>query len=151
VEHAQLDAVAGGQFVEQFHQRDLGAVQLPVAGEDAAILVAVAVAQHDVLLATTALHQRSHAGQGIELAHDGRGMRQVFDGLEQGHHDEVVFRLGIERAVHQAHFFLQQQHFQQIAHRFGVADDVVANRLVAKALAQRTGRFKDGQLALRVG
>jgi hypothetical protein len=62
VEHAQLDAVAG-QFVEQFHQRDLGAVQLPVAGEDAAVLVAVGVAQHDVLLAAAALHQRATPGR----------------------------------------------------------------------------------------
>ena len=151
VEHAQLDAVAGGKFVEEFDEGNLGAVQLPVAGEDAAVLVAVAVAQHDVLLATTALHQCRHAGQRIELAHDGRGVAQVFNGFKQRHHDEVVLRFGIERAVHQAHFLLQQQHFEQIAHRFGVADDVVANGLVAKPLTHHPGGFKNGQLALGVG
>jgi hypothetical protein len=62
VEHAQLDAVARGQFVEQFHQRDLGAVQLPVAGEDAAVLVAVRVAQHDVLLGTLRCTSRAMPG-----------------------------------------------------------------------------------------
>ena len=102
------------KFVEEFDEGNLGAVQLPVAGEDAAILVAVAIAQHDVLLTTAALHQcRCHAGQGIELAHDGRGVAQVFDGFKQRHHDEVVLRFGIERAVHQAHFLLQQQHFSR--------------------------------------
>jgi hypothetical protein len=51
MEHAQPDAVVIGQIVKQIDQRNLGPVQLPVAGEDAAVLVAVAVAQHDVLLA----------------------------------------------------------------------------------------------------
>jgi hypothetical protein len=52
--------------------------------------------------------------------------------------------------LHQAHFLLQQQHFEQVAHGFGVADDVVANGLVAKALAHHAGGFKNGQLALGV-
>ena len=143
--------MGGGKFVEEFDEGDLGAVQLPVAGEDTAILVAVAVAQHDVLLAAAALHQCSHAGQGIELAHDGRGVAQVFDGFKQRHHDEVVLGLGVQGPVHQAHFLLQQQHFEQIAHRFGVADDVVANGFMAKALTHHPGGFKDGQLALGVG
>ena len=51
VEQAQRDAVLRARSgVEQLDQRDLGAVQLPVAGEEAAVLVAVAVAEHDVLL-----------------------------------------------------------------------------------------------------
>ncbi|MPM92987.1 hypothetical protein SDC9_140123 [bioreactor metagenome] len=68
VEHAQLDRRAGlrgVKFVKQRHQRNLGAIQLPTAGEDAAVLVAVAVAQHDVLLGTAAAHQRRVAGQRI--------------------------------------------------------------------------------------
>ena len=94
VEHAQPDRRLAGsvcvQFVEQRHQRDPGAVQLPVAGEDAAVLVAVAVAEHDVLLGARALHQRPDAGQGIEVAHDRRRVAQVVDGLEQRHHDQVA-------------------------------------------------------------
>ena len=128
--------------VEQVHQRDLGAVQLPVAGEDAAVLVAVAVAQHDVLLGAGALHQLRDAGQGVELAHDGRGVAQVVDGLEQRHDDQVGHRLVVQRAVQQAHFLLQQQHFQQVAHRLGVADDVVADRLRAEALAHAASRSR---------
>ncbi|MNV30605.1 hypothetical protein D3C71_1218820 [compost metagenome] len=151
MEHAQLDAVAGGEFVEEFDKGDFSAVQLPVAGEDAAVFVAVAVAEHDVLLATAALHQRRHAGQCIELAHDGRGVAQVFDGFEQRHHDEVVLGLGVQGSIHQAHFLLQQQHFEQVAHRFGVADDVVADGFVAEALAHDAGGFEDGQLALCMG
>jgi hypothetical protein len=58
MEHAQLDEVGSYRRwmllvdrVEQLRQRNLGAVQLPVAGEYAAVLVAVGVAQHDVLFA----------------------------------------------------------------------------------------------------
>jgi hypothetical protein len=72
---------------------------------------------------------------GVELAHDGRGIAQVLDGLEQRHHDQVVAWPGVQRAAHQADFLLQQQHLQQVAHGFGVADDVVADRLRAKAFA----------------
>ena len=39
MEHAQGDAVGLVQLVKQLDQRDLGAVQLPVAGEDAACLL----------------------------------------------------------------------------------------------------------------
>jgi hypothetical protein len=45
-------------------------------------------------------------------------------------------RTVLQRAAQQAHFLLQQQHLQQIADGLGVADDAVANRLAAQALAQ---------------
>jgi hypothetical protein len=59
--------------------------------------------------------------------------------------------LGIQRALHQADFLLQEQHFQQVAHGFGVADDVVANRLVAKARTHFAGFCEDGQFGSGVG
>ena len=59
-----------------------------------------------------------------------------------------VPRLAVQRAAHQAHFLLQQQHFEQVAHGFGVADDVVAHRLAAKALAHDFGGLEDRQFAL---
>ena len=106
MEHAQPDRMAAAEFVKHLDQRDLGAVQLPVAGEDAAVFVAVRVAQHDVLLAATALHQRGHAGQCIEVAHDGPGVAQVFNGFKQRHHDQVAHRVGVQSAAQQTHFFL---------------------------------------------
>jgi hypothetical protein len=89
---------------QQIDQRNLGPVQLPVAGEDAAVLVAVAVAQHDVLLAAAFPDQLGNAGQLVEAAHDGRGIAQVLDGLEQRHHDQVALRTVLQRAAQQAHF-----------------------------------------------
>ena len=44
-------------------------------------------------------------------------------------------RARLPRAVPQARFFLQHQHFQQVGHVFGVRDDVVADRAFAVALA----------------
>ena len=41
MKHAQGDAMRGLEFIEQFDQCNLGAIQLPVAGENAAVFVAV--------------------------------------------------------------------------------------------------------------
>ena len=51
--------------------------------------------------------------------------------------------LVVQRALQQAHFLLQQQHLQQVAHGFRVADDVVADRLRAEALAHASGGLED--------
>ncbi len=53
----------------------------------------------------------------------------------------------IERAPHQAAFFLQQQNFKEVADCFGVADDVMADRLVAVEPAHLPRAFHDRQFA----
>ena len=154
-----LDFSVLGKLVKQRHQGNLGTVKLPVAGEDAAVLVAVRVAQHDVLLAvlvmTAACKQLTDARYRIKLAHDGRRLAQVFDGLKKRDHDQVAAGFTsvgvIQNASHQAHLFLQQQYFQQVTHRFGMADDVVTDRLSAKALAHDFGGLKYGDLTLGQG
>ena len=70
---------AAGHLVKQFNQSDFSAVQLPVAGKDAAVLITVGVTQHDVLLGAAALHQLCDAGQGVVVAHDRSRVAQVFD------------------------------------------------------------------------
>ncbi len=107
MEHAQAQAMFGTELVEHFHQRQFGLVQLPVAGENAAILVAVRIAEHDVLLAATELHQASHTRDGVIAAHDLSRRTQVADGFEQRHHDHRQTSLfAAERAAHQAGFLL---------------------------------------------
>jgi len=84
--------------------------------------------------------------------HDRRGVAQILDGLEQRHDDQIrrydadVAR--IERAVHHAAFLLQQQHFQKIADGLRMADDVMADRLVAVGLAHRGGLGENRQFVL---
>ena len=147
VEQAQGQAVFALQRLEQLDQRVLGAVQLPVAGEEAAVLVAVAVAEHDVLLGAAAHDHRQHARLLVELAHDARRIAQVLDGFEQRHDDQVVVGCIVQRAAHQPALLLQQQHLEQVAGVLGVADDVVAQRLGAVALAHLDGGLEDRQFA----
>jgi len=81
-------------------------------------------------------------------------MAQVGNRLEQGRDDQVQPRLRVaQRAAHQAAFFLQQQHLQQVADGFGVADDVVLQGLRAVASTGlggglENGQFLEGQLAV---
>jgi hypothetical protein len=89
VEQAQRDAVVFAQRAEKLDQIDLGAVQLPVAGEAAAVLVAVGVAEHDVLLCAAAHHHGCDAGQRVEGPHDRCGVAQVADGFEQWRDDQI--------------------------------------------------------------
>jgi len=44
------------------------------------------------------------------------------------------------------HSFLQEEHFEQIAHRFGVADDVVPDRLLAEGFEQAWRGLEDLEL-----
>ena len=121
-----------------------------MAGEEAAVLVAVAVAEHDVLLCPAALQQRQDAGQAAIGAHDWLGLVQVANRLEQWHHDQVGDGgVVVQRAAQQPALLLQQQQLQQIADRLGVADDAVAQRLPAVAGQQFGGGLEDRQLALR--
>ena len=127
MKQTQSDAVFFFQGLEHTHQGQLGLVKRPVAGEDAAVFVAVRVPQHDVLFAAAAFHHGRNAWQGVIVAHDVRRLLQVFNRFKQGRDNQFSRDLVVQGAVQQACFFLQHQHFQQIAHAFGVADDGVAN------------------------
>ena len=53
--------------------------------------------------------------------------------------------------MHQTRFFLQQEHLEQIAHAFGVADDAVANGVGTELLSTRARRIKNRQLTQGMG
>ena len=112
VEHAKLNVVAIGQTVEVFHQGHFGAVELPVAGENTAVLVGVGITQHDVLFGPRALNQIGNARQGVKITHDASRIAQVFNGFKQRHHNQVDLSLRIQCPAHETDFFLQQQNFQ---------------------------------------
>ena len=146
VEHTQ--PYFSRQCVKRFRQGGFRAVQLPVAGENATVFVAVGVTQHDVLLATTGRHHVQNATKRIKRLHDRRRIAQIRDGFEQGYDDQVILRALTQDAAHQAGFFLKQQNFKQIAHGFGMADDVVANAGRAKPRHDLPGGFENCQFAL---
>ena len=69
-------------FFEQLRELRRRPVELPIRGEEAAVLVAVGIAQHDVLLGPGGFDQSLDAGQTVELPHDGFGVAKIRDGLE---------------------------------------------------------------------
>ena len=80
-------------------------------------------------------------GRRVEGPHDGLGIAQIGDGFEQGRHDQFdPRRLRRHRtaAVEQAELLLEHEHFQKIADRLGMADDVVADRLRTEGAAQHS-------------
>ena len=89
VEQAELDVVTA----EHLDQRDLRLVELPAGSQETAILVAVRIAEHDLLHAAAAFEQARVFREAQQLIHDGAAIAQIFDGLEQW--DDIE----IERAV----------------------------------------------------
>ena len=79
MEEAEGDSALGGDLV----QRAMRLPYLPCAGDHAAVLVGVGVAEHDFLLVVPGFEQRLVGGGGPELAADGGRVAQVADGLEE--------------------------------------------------------------------
>ncbi len=81
VEEPQLDAVRR----ERVDQPHLGAIQRPVRGQIAAVLVAVGVAEHHFLPVVAAGDERRYGRLRERVAHDRAAAREVVDRLEQRH------------------------------------------------------------------
>ncbi|CAM5549436.1 hypothetical protein SFUMM280S_01062 [Streptomyces fumanus] len=81
VEEAQPDAVAVGDVA----QPALGAVDLPLAGGDAAELGGVGVAEHDLLDVAAQGDQAPVGGVGEQVLQDGVGGLEFVGGLQQRH------------------------------------------------------------------
>ena len=126
------------------HQLALGLVQRPARGEEAAVLVAVRVAQHHLLGLVAGGQQVPVDGQREQALHDPGGVLQVADGLEQ-RHDVDVERV-LQRAQ-QARFLQQHRQLEQVGDVVGLGNDAVANRRLAIALVRAACRAKDRQLA----
>ena len=123
VEDTQGHAVLGGELL----QGDLGPVNLPVAGEEAGILVAVRVSEHHLLkrfaLLTAGDQELAVEGIGEQAPHHGRGALQILHGLEQGN-DQQVGAPG--EGIHQARLLGQEEYFEQVGHRVTHRDHVGA-------------------------
>ncbi|CFW44716.1 Uncharacterised protein [Bordetella pertussis] len=87
MEHAQAHR-AGAEYVDQ---RAFGLVEGPVRGQEAAVLVAVGVAQHDFLgIALRQPYALADFGQVQPGRHDLGAALQVGNGFEQRHHHQAV-------------------------------------------------------------
>src|SRR5208337_2091560 len=80
VEEPDAHAVAA----KNLHEADLGLVQLPARGDEAAVLVGVGIAEHHFLLAAYRIDEPAVFGDGEQRIHHGDAGAQVLDRLEQG-------------------------------------------------------------------
>ncbi len=80
VEETEGDVAVAGYFVEGA----VGFVDLPGAGDHAAVFVGVGVTEHDLLMVVPTFQEWAVCFAGPELAHDGGGVLEVFDGFEEG-------------------------------------------------------------------
>ena len=93
VEEAEVDAAITGDLVEG----TVGFVDLPGAGDHAAVLVGVGVAEHDFLAVVPGLEEGLIDVAGPDLAHDGGRVLEVFNGFEEG--DGLEAWVGVCRVV----------------------------------------------------
>ena len=138
-------------FVEQRHQREFGAIQLPVRREETAVLIAVRIAEHHFLLVALMFDQRIDTRQRDQVAHDVRRVAQIGNRLEQRNHHQARPRRVVhiaQAAVQQTGFLLQQHHFDEIADGLRVRNDVVAHRPRTEFLARDTRFFEHAEFAL---
>lgn len=118
VEEAQLHAELGRHLA----QPHLRALQRPACRHEAAVLGAVAVAEHHPLQVATRLKVGAPARVGEQVAQGVRGSREVVHGLEQRGHVEGH---AAER-VHQTRPSRQGQHRQRVLGAAAHTDDVQA-------------------------
>ena len=147
VEEAGFDVVTAGDVEDGL----LGAVELPGAGEDAAVFAAVGVAEHDFLGVVLAFKQGAVGGVVQQLRQDGVDVFQVFDGFKerryrQGGVGTALFVLPGESG--EAH---QEQHFEDVARAVGHGDDVAAEGARADEFAQAGDGAHQRQLFLGFG
>ena len=79
VEQADAHAV----LAEDLDQADLGLVQFPARGDEAAVLVGIGIAEHHLLLAALRIDEPAIFGNRQQAVHDADAGAQVLDRLEQ--------------------------------------------------------------------
>ena len=147
MEQSQGNPLAAGKRLKS----DLGLMDLPVAGEESGILVAVGVAQHQFLQGLTLAPHRGKQVAielGLEQAlHDRRSPLEILNRFKQRHHQQGR---GAGERVRQAGLLGQQHHLQQIgggvAHRnhIGVTDARAELLLQAMQHAEDSKRLSRG-------
>ncbi|MNX91050.1 hypothetical protein D3C86_1231180 [compost metagenome] len=120
VEEAQAHPFGRGKLGEGL----LCLVQLPGGAQDPAVLVAVRVAEHDLLHVAARAQGGAVGGVGEQGAKDVGGGPQVRDGLEEGHQVQGGFGGAVGAAPVEAHVLHEGEDFQKVARGFGHADDV---------------------------
>ena len=114
---------------------DLGLVQLPVGGEEAAVLVGVGIADHHLLHPALRPHAAAHHRHIEQLLHDGGRALEILDGLEQ-RHDREGAALDAGAVGEEPAGLGQQVGAEDVAHAPGHAEDEGPERLAVHLLPQ---------------
>jgi hypothetical protein len=140
VEQAQVHAFPAAHRTELV----LCAVQRPVRHPVAAILVAVGVAEHDLLEPAPRLELQPVYGIGEEGGHAVGAVAQVVNGLEQRHEVEGGLHAPVPQPP-QARLLRQEHGLEDVAHAVRHADDAAAHgvRLDGQDVADGGERLED--------
>jgi hypothetical protein len=144
MEQAQLDVVTP----EHLDQRDFRLVEFPAGSQETAILVAVRIAEHDLLHAGAAFQQAQVFGETQQLIHDSAAMAQILDCLEQ--RDDIE----IERAVvrpQKTSFFQKHSGFENVGDTGRFGNHIMRNRGRAVPAMRLGSRVKNCDFALGLG
>jgi hypothetical protein len=146
VKEAQFDA----RLARHRGQPYLGLAQIPVAGQDAAILVTVAVTDHHFLDGVWQAGECSH-GHGVrqEIGQHAAAVLQVLDGLEQ-RSDRDLADQPARSVAHQARLARQQVNVKQIGGFVGHAHDELAHPAAAVPFAPFPRQPQHGNARLRL-
>ncbi len=144
MKEAQPDIVAP----EYFDERDLRLVELPARGQETAILVAVGVAQHDLLDAAAAFEQARVFRQAQQLVHHVAAMAQILDRFEERHDIEIESALARPQ---QTRFFQQHGGLENVGDASGLRNHIVRHRGPPVAAMRLGGRAQNRQLARGLG
>ena len=142
VEHRQLHAVP----VAHVSQSSKGAMDLPLGGGDAAVLVGVRVADHHLLLVAAEAQQLAIGRAGEQGFHGVADGAEVTDGLEQRHEPETGHAA---RHVDEAGLLGEHGRSEDVVDAAGHRDDVALDDLVAEAVHQLADGVEQRQRLLR--
>src|SRR5271170_5813114 len=128
--------------LEHFDEADFRLVELPARGDETAVLVAVGIAQHDLLLAAAAIDQSSILRDRQQLFHDADTLLQVVDGLKQWDKMKSASPFGCD----EPDLLEQQRQLQHVRNALRLGDNAGADGVVAVNPADFSGRPEDGEL-----
>ncbi len=132
--------------LEHLDQADLGLVELPARGDEAAVLVGIGIAEHHLLLAAEIVDEAAVFGNGEQPVHHADAGAQVVDRLEQRDHVERGPPVGAD----EPDLLEQQRELQHVRDALGLGDDAGADRVGAVGLADRRGGAEQREFARRL-
>ena len=127
-------------------QPDLRLVELPSGGDEAAVLVAVGVAEHHFLYRTAAVHEFPVFMQRQQTIHDAGAGLQIFDGLEQRDDVDRTATGGID----QPRLLQQQCELKHIGAALAHGDDALRDGVFAELGVGFDRRTEDREFVERL-